>query len=226
MLTGTINEQFTVSSNVKNREPKKELGKDDFLNLMVTQLKNQDPLNPMDNNEFIAQTTQFSSLEQLINMNESIKNLTESFTNNTSNEKLYNAASHIGKEAKFFSNKLFLKDNQALIGYELDSVPKSIEIEVIDSLGNQITKLTPSTYKIGQNELTWDVLNTNGKELPDGFYGFVVNAIDETGSKIPYRSYTSGVVKGVDTLSGELKYDINGLEVGAESVFAIYENRY
>jgi flagellar basal-body rod modification protein FlgD len=225
MLTNTVNEQFSLTNSAKNREPKKELGKDDFLNLMVVQLKNQDPLNPMDNNEFIAQTTQFSSLEQLINMNESIKNLTESLANNTSNEKLYNAANYIGKEAKYFSNSIHLKDQQALIGYELDGIPQAVEIEVIDNFGRQVAKFVPSSYKIGQNEFIWDGSDTKGNTLSDGLYQFVVNAVDETGNKIPYRSYTSGHINGVNTINGDLKFDIEGLEIGSDSVFAVYENR-
>lgn len=73
-----IDPSLYLSNNNLNRTPSPELGKDEFLKLLVAQLQNQDPLNPMEDREFIAQMTTFSSLEQLMNMSKSIETLVQS----------------------------------------------------------------------------------------------------------------------------------------------------
>jgi flagellar basal-body rod modification protein FlgD len=225
MLTSSeVSTQYNLTGTVKN-EPKKELGKEDFLNLMVTQLKNQDPLNPLDNNEFISQTTQFSSLEQLINIAESIKQLTENQTNSNQNNSLYSASNFIGKEVKYFSNTLNLKDEGALIGYELDDVPASVSIQIINSSGTPVAEIVPSEYQYGFNELIWDGLNAEGNKLPNGVYNFVVNAYDSEGNQIPYRSYTSGTANGVSMIDGNLKFSVDNNEVASDTIFSVYENK-
>jgi flagellar basal-body rod modification protein FlgD len=225
MLTSNeVSSQYGVTGSTR-AEPKKELNKDDFLNLMVTQLKNQDPLNPLDNNEFISQTTQFSSLEQLINIGESIKGLAESQTNGSINNNLYSASNFIGKEVKYFSDTINLSDDGALIGYELDDIPSSLSLKIIDENGNAVADIAPSSTSYGMNEINWDGLNANGDKLPNGKYKVVVDALDASGSQIPYRTYTSGIASGVSMLNGNLKFNVDSNEVSSDSIFAVYENK-
>src|SRR5699024_7518208 len=73
-----IDSSFYLSNHNQNRVPSPELGKDEFMRLLVAQLQNQDPLNPMEDRDFIAQMTTFSSLEQLMNMSKSIDALVQS----------------------------------------------------------------------------------------------------------------------------------------------------
>ncbi|MCB4204830.1 flagellar hook assembly protein FlgD [Deferribacterales bacterium Es71-Z0220] len=225
MLTSNeVSSQYGVTSSTR-AEPKKELNKDDFLNLMVTQLKNQDPLNPLDNNEFISQTTQFSSLEQLINIGESIKELAESQTNGSMNNNLYSASNFIGKEVKYFSDTINLNEDGALIGYELDDIPASLSLKIIDENGNAVANIVPSSTSYGMNEINWDGLNANWDKLPNGKYKVVVDALDASGSQIPYRTYTSGIASGVSMLNGNLKFNLDSNEVSSDSIFAVYENK-
>ena len=85
ILTQTQNEFNQAVSN--NSTSSDELGKEQFLQLLVTQLQNQDPLNPMEDQEFIAQMAQFSSLEQLMNLNTSMEGLTDA----TNNQQMFSA---------------------------------------------------------------------------------------------------------------------------------------
>lgn len=225
MLTSNeVSSQYGITNSTRS-EPKKELNKDDFLNLMVTQLKNQDPLNPLDNNEFISQTTQFSSLEQLINIGESIKALTESQTNNSINNNLYSASNFIGKEVKYYSNEINLDDSGALIGFELDDIPSSVTLKIIDGNGNEVADIVPSAVSYGMNEINWDGLDANGGNLPNGRYKVVVDALDVSGSQIPYRTYTNGVANGVSMIDGNLKFNVGGNEISSDNIFAVYENK-
>lgn len=224
MLTSNeVVSQYGVTNSTR-AEPKKELNKDDFLNLMVTQLKNQDPLNPLNNSEFISQTTQFSSLEQLINIGESIKGLAESMKSNEINNNLYSASNFIGREVKYFSSNINLDENGSLIGYELDDIPSSVTIKIIDGNGNQVANIVPSKVSYGMNEINWDGLDANGNKLPNGRYKVVLEAIDTSGSQLPYRTYTSGVANGVSIVNGNLSFNVDGDEIASDSIFAVYEN--
>lgn len=226
MLTSNeVVSQYGVTNSTR-AEPKKELNKDDFLNLMVTQLKNQDPLNPLNNSEFISQTTQFSSLEQLINIGESIKGLAESMkSNEINNNNLYSASNFIGRKVKYFSSNINLDENGSLIGYELDDIPSSVTIKIIDGNGNQVADIVPSKVSYGMNEINWDGLDANGNKLPNGRYKVVLEAIDTSGSQIPYRTYTSGVANGVSIVNGNLSFNVDGNEIASDSIFAVYENK-
>lgn len=224
MLTSNeVVSQYGVTNSTR-AEPKKELNKDDFLNLMVTQLKNQDPLNPLNNSEFISQTTQFSSLEQLINIGESIKGLAESMKSNEINNNLYSASNFIGRGVKYFSSSINLDENGSLIGYELNDIPSSVKIKIIDGNGNQVADIVPSKVSYGMNEINWDGLDANGNKLPNGRYKVVLEANDTSGSQLPYRTYTSGVANGVSIVNGNLSFNVDGNEIASDSIFAVYEN--
>ncbi len=105
---------YSTQQNDLSRTAKKELGKDEFLHLLVTQLKNQNPLEPMDDKEFIAQMAQFSSLEQLQNMNESV-----SLMNEVMLEVLYNQREMVAST--------ILSEAVSLIGKKIHAVDPETE---------------------------------------------------------------------------------------------------
>ncbi len=94
------NKVQTYSQKSETRTPTQELGKDEFLKLLVTQLRNQNPLEPLDDKEFIAQMAQFSSLEQMQNMNENLGELLFYQREMVASALLSEAVSLIGKEVK------------------------------------------------------------------------------------------------------------------------------
>lgn len=83
MAIETVNVPEGGMNLTTTRTPKSELGKDDFLKLLTQQLKNQDPMNPMDDMQFISQMSEFSSLEQMVNMNKSLENFMKTFSTNS-----------------------------------------------------------------------------------------------------------------------------------------------
>lgn len=224
MITNNTTIKETTTSNLYGvRDPVKELGKEDFLYLMVTQLKNQDPLNPLDNNEFIAQTTQFSSLEQLINISDGLSSLSDNMSKGNYSEQLFSASNFIGKEVKYFSNDINLTDSGALIGYELDAIPSEISIQIKNASGVVVAEITPGDFGYGLNEINWNGTTSDGTQLPEGVYSMTVTATDANGSKLPSRTYTKGVADGMTMLNGALQFDIGGIKADAGNIFSVYE---
>lgn len=147
------------------------MGKDDFLRLMIEQLKNQDPLNPMDNEQFASQLAQYSSLEQLTNINSSLREsidanymLTQSINNTLT-------ATLIGKEVKFDSQALIKQgNNRAGFGYTLSSNVSNVTVNIYDASGKLVRKMENQNNTQGEHKLSWDFTDNDGKKLPDGNY--------------------------------------------------------
>ncbi len=177
---------------------KSTLGKDDFLKLMIQQLKNQDPLNPMDGSEYAAQLAQFSSLEQLTNLNSSIKQsidsnylLTQSINNTL-------VATLIGKEVKISGGELKLNGQENLtLGYNLPLEAKAATIKVYNDKGALVKVIENAPTKFGSNKLSWDLSDNTGSKLPNGNYKFEVEAINMNGEKMTVNIFKIGLIDGV-----------------------------
>jgi len=173
--------------------PKKELGKEDFLTLLVEQLKHQDPLNPMESMEFTAQLAQFSSLEQLFGMNENLAGIQEVLSNQ-SEETLLEL---IGKTVKADDNSILVSDGSAISGaYTLDE-PADVTISIYDSEGSEIRTLYHYGQNAGEYNIDWDGRDNSGEKVEDGIYYHEVAAKDENGDSIDVNTYISGEVTGI-----------------------------
>lgn len=108
--TETVEHKYRRYDSDKQVEKKDDLGKDAFLNLLVTQLKNQDPLNPMEDREFIAQMAQFSSLEQMQNMNEELRSTKDTLADHITmmNNNMVKSQNYISDSLESI-NKILLK---------------------------------------------------------------------------------------------------------------------
>ena len=145
---------------------KEALGQEDFLTLLVAQLQNQDPLNPSDPTEFTAQLANYSQLEQLFNLNDSMDKLAES----QDNSERVSALSMIGKEVLVEGSTFTLDDGPVEVGYKVDGQVEEILIRVQDSNGIQVATMQPSELDPGNHFITWDGLDSNGESLPPGKY--------------------------------------------------------
>ncbi|MEW6417089.1 MAG: FlgD immunoglobulin-like domain containing protein [Nitrospirota bacterium] len=168
------------------------LGKDDFLTLFITQLRYQDPLDPLDSTEFTSQLAQFSSLEQLTNINEQMDNLML-FQNSLQNTL---TTSLIGRKVKFDGEEIYLKDN-AEINYTLSEDASEVKISISDSSGNIVREVNLGTQTAGNKNYVWDGKDSNGATLPEGKYTIKVEAYDADGNPVEATTSIWGTVTGV-----------------------------
>lgn len=173
------------------------MGKQDFLTLLVAQLKNQDPLNPSDPTQFTAQLAQFSSLEQLTNLNTSMGDMVSATNNSTK----ISALGMIGKEVTFTGSSFKYDSAPVQLGYTLDGAASQVQLLIQDSTGQPVQTLNGTDLTKGNHTLVWNGLNQNGTAVPAGTYKVIIQAkgIDSTG--VAASPFIKSEVTGVD-LSG------------------------
>jgi flagellar basal-body rod modification protein FlgD len=187
-----------------------------FLSLLTTQLKNQDPLSPLDSNQFTQQLVQMSGVEAQLAGN----NLLQQVASNTSNG-VSTAVSLIGKNVKAVSDSAALTGGKAQWTYNLPSDATDLKLEVLDSTGKVVHAEAPSDMKAGDHDYAWNGKDMTGTTLPDGTYTLRVTATDAKGEKITTTSYVKGTVSAVEQSNGATTITVNGTKVPWNSVATI-----
>jgi len=170
---------------------------DTFLSILTTQLKNQNPLDPLDTNQFTQQLVQFTSVEQQLKTNEFLEALMLSSQNTGKTD----AVSFIGKEVTAAGVKAELKDGFAIWGFEAMGAAADATVTIKDSLGNVVYTEEGSLNK-GKAEFRWDGVGSSGQRMPDGAYSIQIDARSLSGQLVAVTTSTTGKVTAVD-LSGE-----------------------
>ena len=173
-----------------------ELDKEAFLKLLLTQLKNQDPTSPMESHQMAAQLAQFSSLEQLSNINSSIEGLAKS----QKPSQQFEALKMIGKAVQGDSSKIFRSDltQKHELTFTLPQDVTQVDLAVKDELGNVVREFTAHNLKQGKNTIDWDGVIDNGSKARPGNYSLDIQARDGAGKKIHAETKFKGVVTGVN----------------------------
>lgn len=173
---------------------KSGLDRDAFLRLLTTQLAHQDPLNPLDDKEFVAQLAQFSSLEQLSNISESMESFKESFAR----QETLNAVNFIGKEIRA-EGRSISKDGNSVSSftYTLPDTAEKLHMNIFDSFGNIVRTISLPGRMPGEHEYVWDGRAHSGNPLPDGVYSISMAAEGRHGEPLMVSTKTSGIVTGV-----------------------------
>lgn len=196
-----------------------ELGKDAFLQLLVTQLRYQDPLSPMENEAFLAQLAQFSSLEQMQEMNANLEDsmlLTQSLNNSA-------AAGLIGKNVRASGDEVTVEaGGTAKLGYVLGDAAQHVTVTVLDESGRVVRVLEATGQSNGSHSIDWDGRNIAGEAVPAGTYTFDVEATDSEGNPVPSVSWVEGRVDGVTFRGGSAFLLVGDREVPLSSVLDIY----
>ena len=211
----------TVMSRSELSVPKPNiLGRDAFLKLLVTQLQHQDPLNPTDSTEFTAQLAQFSSLEHLGNINDSLGDLQSSQTASNNSQ----AVNFIGKIVKSSGNSIHVTDGVSDgIQFELGADAKAVFMNIYDSVGNYIKAIESGALNAGEQTLKWDGTDQNGNKVLDGAYTFEVFAVDADDNMVNTTTFTSGTVTGVTFKNGRPCLLAGNKEIPADTVIQIAE---
>ena len=170
------------------------LGRDEFLTLLVAQLKHQDPLNPLESHDFTAQMAQFSSLEQLFDVNASLAGIQEAIAGNEKDGNL----DYIGKQVKAAGNTLYKSgDNMDQGSYYIEDGAE-VTISIFDGEGQEIRRIDAGYQNGGSEyELDWDGKNAAGVSVGDGIYTFDIAARDINGLDVYTETYSKGMVTGV-----------------------------
>jgi len=201
-----------------------ELGKDDFLELLVTKLQYQDPLNPMEDSDFIAQLAQFSSLEQLSNIagsmdySNEVDYLQMQSINNTM------SASFIGKEIKADYSGVYLEESgDSVISFTTDEYAEDIQFVIKDSSGSTVVTLEMKDVEAGVNTIDWDGKDNLGNRADAGYYYVEAKGTDASGNTFTPSLSLIGTVSSISYRNGAAYLKVNGMEIALGDVIAIGE---
>ncbi len=196
------------------------LSRDAFLKLFIEQLKNQDPLNPMKNYEVSAQLAQFSSLEQLFNINKDF----QKFIEVSKKAAYFQGVALLGKTVKYQGDTIFKsKDGSPTIEFKLHDKAIEANINIYDQKGNFVRTLKLDKLTKGENSVKWDGKDYKGNEVPEGIYKYEVVAYDYKGNPVDYTPFGNGIITNIryDDVEKEALFKINNDEVSLDRIISI-----
>jgi flagellar basal-body rod modification protein FlgD len=198
---------------------------DQFLKLLVTQMKNQDPMEPMDASEFTNQLVQFAGIEQNIKSN----TLLEKISGNQTSGLLRESASYIGQTVSIKSDKLVRGDDTtpSTFTYTNDKKYTNAKITILDNKGKVVRTLDALSGEAGLKTVTWDGKNTQGLPVPAGQYTLRAIGVTKTGNGLNdqtttnLETTTTGVVNSAGVEGGEIMLNVNGVPIAEDKVISI-----
>lgn len=226
MATSITNALLSTSSAAKGSPSSAILGKDDFLTLLITQLKYQDPMNPLDGTEFAAQLAQFSTVEQLANMNDTLE--ASVTTNQLMAQSIGNtlATTLIGKDVKASGNSVqWTGDSAVRFGYTLSSAADSVTVKVYDEAGTLVRTMTDTSVEGGDNTMTWDGKDDSGATMAAGKYTIAVEAENASGAAVTSSTFLFGTVEGVRFTASGTVFVVDGMEIPLANILEILQGK-
>jgi len=193
------------------------LSADDFMTLLLTQLKNQDPTDPTDMSTFTSQLCSLNQLEQATTTNDYLKEIASG-----SNSEEVN---YIGKSITFDGDSISVSDGTAdNLVFSLDSDATNVAITIYDSDGNEVKTITATDLSSGTNTITWDGTDDDGSAVDDGSYTYEVSALDSSGDSVDAVAYKTAKVTGVVYEDGTPYLVADGEKVSLDDVTGVYQS--
>lgn len=225
----TIDDTFnkTISdlglSKTEPRKEKTELGQDEFLKLMITQLKNQDPFKPLENGDFIAQMAQFSSVSGLENLQKSFESLATSMQSNQALQ----ASTMVGREVVVPTDNALVSNGSGISGsIYLPSSGGNITMNIESSTGELVREFTLGQHAAGDINFQWDGRNANGDVVPSGKYFFRASAnIEGNSEPEALETFVSAKVESVTLNPKTRGITLNLMDLGSVAFSDIKEIR-
>ncbi|ATC23864.1 flagellar hook assembly protein FlgD [Caulobacter vibrioides] len=222
-MATAVSSQNTASvlDKINNSRTSLATNKETFLQLLTTQLKNQDPLSPTDTTQMTQQITQMTGVEQQLVTNDLLAALVGMNTGTGLSE----GVAMIGKQVSAISDTSTLKNGKATFSWTQPSASASLKVEIKNPAGKVVRTLTPEDQKSGDHIITWDGKDDSGAQLPDGgVYGIVVTAKTGDGKEIKatnIKGRTEGVVTAVDNATGQPMVVVDGKTIPVDNVVGI-----
>jgi len=210
--SATSAEQLINSFNQASKQTSATEGlQDRFLKLLVTQMKNQDPLNPMDNAQVTSQLAQISTVSGIDKLNQTMNSMSSSFLATQSLQ----ASGLIGRSVLAPGSDILLQSGAGTAGVQLAQPADQISVTIRGSGGQVLKTINMGAQDAGIRNFRWDGSTDAGGRATDGIYTFEVAAV-QGGKQIDAQSLGAGVVQSVSLGSGDLQ--LNTIGLGAVSV--------
>jgi flagellar basal-body rod modification protein FlgD len=198
------------------------LGRDEFLQLLITKLRHQDPLKPVTDEDFVAQLAQFSTLEQMNQISEGISTsnqwdfLQMQSINNTM------AANLIGKEVRATYEGLYLQsDGNASVNFTNDKFATQIKFTIRDEKGNIVASFSRDNVSPGTSRAEWDGRDNQGNRMAEGYYTVEVSAVGIDGGTYEPKLSLVGIVQSITYRDGGAYLRVNGTDVALGDITAV-----
>ena len=188
---------------------------DTFLQLLTTQLKNQNPLDPLDTNAFTQQLVQFSSVEQQLKTNDFLSALVQANTNTVQT----NAVNYIGKTVSASGTRSELVNGKAVWNFRLDDAA-TVDVTIKDANGN-VVYTENGALQAGAGTFQWNGKTSTGSTAPDGTYSITMTGVNVEGKNVPISTEFTGVVTGIDFTGTEPVLLIGSTRVNLSGVTTI-----
>ena len=224
-MTGTITSPLTSGTSAPASSAISQTGTNalsslvnnfsDFLTLLMTQLRNQDPSTPMDSNQFTSELVQFSSVEQQINTNSNLTQLIQL----TQASQIEQSAAMIGKPVTATSTQLSLQNGSADVNFNT-AAAEPVAISVLNSSGVPVQSATLMS-QAGANSWKWNGQSSNGTTMPDGAYKVSVTAIGASGSTSQIPFTVTGTATSIQNNSGTVQVQMGGLTLPFSAVQSV-----
>ena len=220
MIQGTSAASTTTTTNTTaTTNSNSVMGKDSFLKLLLAQLKNQDPLKPMESTDFTAQLAQFTQIESLTDIKDLLKSSATSESNlaNTITSTL--AVGLIGKDVSINSTSLnFDGTNAVKFSFDAPDSAVTLGVAIYDSSGNLVKNLDMTSFTTGTNSVSWNGKDADGNTVAKGDYVVGVSYKDKSGTAYNLETYISGKITGLKYKSGVTYVVVGGNEISFDKL--------
>jgi len=207
----------TSNSSIASTTDSQTLGQVEFINLLIAQLQHQDPLQPTEGSEFIAQLAQFSQLDETRKVSAGMSNV-ENYMASLNN---FSSLALLGQNAEFNGNGIaHVQGTNTDLRYQLPANAESVTVTILDAQGVPVCQ-KPGPTAEGIQTVVWDGRDGQGGELPSGTYRFSVAAKDAAGNEMKVETMQKGTVEKVEFREGMPYLLVNGRWLSLDDVHAV-----
>lgn len=207
----------TATPSATEKTGPRQLGQDDFLKLLITQLKSQDPLNPTNNTEFVSQLAQFSQLEQTAKQAQLLQKSLDAQTASLQ----FTLLPMVGRRVSIDRPLVQLENGQASLTYALEKSAARAQITIFDHSRQVVRTLEYTGLQAGVNQAQWDGKDSKGAAMPPGVYEYAVSAVDHEGASVFAKGRSQLTVTGVRMEDGQPKLAVGPITVDPSEIVEV-----